>query len=81
MVAGGSDFQPASGTLTWTDGEDGAKTFQVRLLADTVTEPVETINLTLSAPNGASLGSPSTATMSITNVAPTPTARRRAVRR
>ncbi|MCU1348266.1 MAG: Thermolysin [Acidobacteria bacterium] len=62
----GADFVSSAGTLTWSDGEMGAKTFQVRLLADTVTEGTETLTVSLTAPaGGASLGVPSNATLSI----------------
>jgi bacillolysin len=65
----GTDFFTASGTLTWADGEDGAKSFQVRTRTDTLNEGTETATLTLSSPSGgASLATPTSSTLLITNV-------------
>jgi hypothetical protein len=61
----GSDYTGASGTLNWAAGEGGAKTFTVDIINDTLVEKAETINLTLSAASGASLGTPNTATITI----------------
>jgi CSLREA domain-containing protein len=59
---------PATGTLNWADGDDADKTIAVNVNGDTTVEPDETVNLTLSAPaGGASLGTPSAATLTITN--------------
>ena len=78
----GVDFQSATGTLTWADGDDEAKTFQVRLLTDSAAESAETLTLSLAGANGASIGSPSTSTLTIANSAAPPTSgRRRGVRR
>jgi plastocyanin len=51
----GSDFTAASGTLSWADGDDANKTFQVTIVNDTTNESNETINLTLSNATGAAL--------------------------
>lgn len=51
----GSDFTAASGTLSWADGDDANKTFQVTIVNDTANESNETINLTLSNATGAAL--------------------------
>jgi len=64
----GIDYQTASGTLTFQTGET-MKTFMVNLCPDTVVEMNETVNLTLSAPTGGSLGSPSTAVLTINDTA------------
>ncbi|NLH72122.1 MAG: hypothetical protein GX456_03600, partial [Verrucomicrobia bacterium] len=61
----GSDYITRSGTLSWADGEAGSKTFSVPILNDTVYEGNETFRVTLSGATGASLGSPSTATVTI----------------
>jgi hypothetical protein len=62
----GSDYVAVSSTLTFSPNE-ASKTFSVTLHDDTVAEPTETILLTLTNVNGAgaSLGSPSSATLKI----------------
>lgn len=62
----GSDYQGGSGTLTWPDGGNEARTFTVTILDDALDEANETINVTLSGPDGgATLGDPSSATLTI----------------
>lgn len=51
----GSDFTAASGTLSWADGDDANKSFQVAINNDTADENNETVNLTLSNATGAAL--------------------------
>lgn len=64
----GSDFTAASGNLSWADGDDANKTFQVTIINDTVDESNETINLTLSNATGAGLDAArDTATLTITD--------------
>jgi bacillolysin len=56
-TATGADYGPASGTGTLTFPAGVAvRTFTVPILQDTLAEPTETVNLTLSAPTGARLG-------------------------
>ncbi len=66
---GATDYQSASGTLNFAAGEMN-KTFTVTLCSDVVVKGSETVNLTLSAPTGATLGAQSAAVLTITNVAP-----------
>ena len=62
----GSDYTAASGTLSWTNGDAANKSFTITLLNDTAVETAETVNLSLSNPTGgATLGSPTTATLTI----------------
>jgi hypothetical protein len=62
----GSDYTATSGTLSWANGDTANKTFTVQIINDVNDESDETVNLALSSPtNGASLGSPSTATLTI----------------
>lgn len=69
----GSDYVPTSGTLSWADGDATAKTFLVYALTDSATENEESLTVALSNPNGTTLGTPATATLTITDVPPAPT--------
>ena len=63
----GIDYVTTSGTLNFAATET-SKTFNVTLCSDALPKGDETINLTLSAPTGATLGTPATAVLTITNV-------------
>ena len=62
----GSDFTATSGTLTFTPA-DTEMTFTVPVLDDTIYEGDETFNVSLANPTFASLGSPSSAVVTITD--------------
>jgi len=62
----GSDYTATSGTFTFVQGEI-SKTISIPIVNDGVLEADETVNLTLSNPTaGATLGTPSTAVVTIT---------------
>jgi hypothetical protein len=61
----GSDYTPASGTLTFAAGQASAQ-IVINLANDTTVEGNETIGVSLSSPQGgATLGTPGTATLTI----------------
>ncbi|HEV2851952.1 MAG TPA: choice-of-anchor Q domain-containing protein [Thermoanaerobaculia bacterium] len=60
-----ADYQTAAGTLNWANGDAAPKTFQVTIVDDVAVEGNETVNLALSNPQGATLGSPATAVLTI----------------
>ncbi len=63
----GTDYTKSSGTLTFASGET-SKTFDVSIKDDSSSEGNETVTLTLSNPgNGVSMGTPSSATLIITD--------------
>jgi hypothetical protein len=62
----GIDYQVASGTLTFADGEQ-SKTFEVSIIDDALFEGTETINLILSNGVGASLGDTTSATITVSD--------------
>ncbi|WP_195758347.1 S8 family serine peptidase [Kangiella sp. HZ709] len=70
----GSDYTSSSGTLTWADGVDSSSTFTINITEDTIDEVNETISITLTNVQGATLGSPTSATVTIldNDAAPTP---------
>ena len=62
----GSDYTSKSGTVNWADNDDNNKTVTVAILNDGAQESSEKFNVTLSSPGGgATLGSPSAATVTI----------------
>jgi len=65
-AAAGSDYTAAAGTLTFNPGET-SKTFPVPILNDTLDEYDETVNLSLSDPGNATLGTPFGAVLTITD--------------
>ena len=70
----GSDYTATSGTLSWANGDAANKTFTIPITNDTLDESNETFTITLSNPTGgATLGSPSTGTVTIVDNDATPT--------
>jgi len=55
------------GNLTWAAGDASPKTFSVAIVDDSYAEGSETFSVSLSNPTGASLGTPSTASVTITD--------------
>lgn len=71
-----ADYGAVSGTFTWADGDVADKSFSVPIVDDALAESGESFSLVLSAPTGgASLGAPSTATVSIADNDLQPTVR------
>ena len=69
----GQDFTATSGTLSWADGETGAKTFNIPLTNDSLFENNETFSISLNNPtNGLALGANTTATVTVTSDDPQP---------
>jgi hypothetical protein len=71
----GADYTALSSTVTFAAGDAATKTVTVTIANDTLVESAETINLTLSnVTGGATLGSPASAVLTITDddVAPPP---------
>jgi len=64
----GSDYTATTQTVNFSNGDTANKTVSIPILDDTVVEGSETVNLALSSPTGgATLGNPSTATLTITD--------------
>lgn len=62
----GSDFEDASGTLAWGDGDSSPRTISIQILEDAIPEGSESFTLILhNAGGGALLGSPSEAIWTI----------------
>jgi uncharacterized protein (DUF1800 family) len=63
----GVDYTAAAGTLTWSDGDATAKTISVTLSNEAAYAGTKSFTLLLSAPTGgATVGTPSTTTVTIT---------------
>ena len=61
----GSDFTLAAGTLTFTSTGSLTQTIPISLLPDTLDEANETVQVTLSAPSNAQLGTLTTTTLTL----------------
>lgn len=68
----GVDFTNPSQTLTWTNGEAASKTCTISITNDSTWEGDETFQVNLSGASGAALGTPASATVTITNDDPEP---------
>jgi len=65
-AASGQDFEPASGTLSWANGESTSKPIVVATKDDADPEGAETFTVTLSNPSaGTTIAPPATATVTI----------------
>jgi len=51
----GSDYTAASGTLNWSDGETGSKSFSISITDDSTSEPAEKLAVNLSNAVGANI--------------------------
>jgi hypothetical protein len=69
-TATGADYTTATGTLSWAAADSAPKTFTVPLLTDAVTDPAETVILTLSGVVGTTITGTNPATLTITDVPP-----------
>lgn len=63
----GTDFAATSGTLIWASGDAATKTVRVTVYNDSLAETAESFQLRLGTAAGASLGSPSTAVVTISD--------------
>lgn len=63
---GATTFSASSGTVTIPSGSDTAS-FTINIQPDTIVEPTETFTVTISSGSGYDVGSPGSATLSITN--------------
>jgi len=61
----GSDYTAVSTTVSWAAGDAANKTVSIPILDDRVVESTETVNLTLSAVTGDTLGTTTTAVLEI----------------
>ena len=71
----GVDYTATNGTLSWADGDSGNKTFNVPITNRAGYQGNRTFRVTLSTPVGwITLGTPSTATVTIVETTPVPSA-------
>jgi uncharacterized repeat protein (TIGR02543 family) len=61
----GVDYVANSGVLNWAAGDGAAKTVTITILARSGNQPNRKFSVTLSSPSGATLGTPSTATVTV----------------
>lgn len=63
----GTEYTAASGTLNWADQEFGTKTFTVTTISTGGDDSGKTFTATISSPTGATLGTPATTTVTLTD--------------
>jgi hypothetical protein len=68
----GEDYTQTTGTLEWDDGDDEPKTFVVKIIDNDEYENDETFGLVLENPEGAKLGDPNEAVVTILDDEPEP---------
>lgn len=75
-TGGGDDYTFAGATIDFADNEETPQVFNITIVDDGAVELSETIVLTLGTPTGATIGAPSTHTVTIldNDVAPPPSA-------
>lgn len=61
------DYENTIGTATWAAGDATSKTFSIAIVDDSYAEGTETFTIGLNSPSGATLGTQSTATVTITD--------------
>lgn len=61
----GSDYTASNGTFTWANGDSATKTFTITVIDDSAVESNETLTVALGTPSGTTLGSPTSATVTI----------------
>ena len=68
-TVGGNDYtvSPASGTLSWADGDASAKNITITVKGDTAVESDETVNFSISSPTGGATLGTSSSVLTITN--------------
>jgi hypothetical protein len=65
-ASAGADYETASGTLEWADGESGAKSFTVTIINNSNDQPDKNFNVALSSSSGSiSISSPASAVVTI----------------
>ena len=68
--SGATDYLTTSGTLNWANGDGASKTFTVSLCTDLITDPAETVNLTLFNAVGTTITGTNPAVIAIGDVPP-----------
>ncbi len=66
-AAGGQDYTPVDGTLTWVPGDTSPKSIVIPLLDDECDEPTQTVPLLLTDPINATIGGTNPVTLSLTD--------------